>query len=162
MIEVHVWESAWLRYLPGGGEGSPGHASISIDDVYVSFWPGDDQGKLQWGGYGLHTLQEDLAAYQGSGQGHWSAVIPPQEAGSPGLDKSQMLARWNEIVSSNPSYSATLQCSGVVNQLLLAGGSQRFAPTRITSWSTWYLLAVSPADIKSYVQVLIPAIEGSR
>ena len=160
MIKVHVWDSAWARYLPGSkGEGSPGHAAIAFGTTYVSFWPGEAAGLLKWKGHKLKTLDEDLANYKKYGQAHWEQEIP---SGASGLSEELMLARWIDIQSKNPDYTKSFQCSAVVNELLIAGGSRKFL---VNAWyrpATWVIAAVSPADVKDYVTALVKAMKGRK
>lgn len=159
MIKVHVWDSAWLSYLPGGKEGSPGHAAISFSNYYVSFWPGTETGFLKWKGHKLKTLEQDLDNYKKHGQTHWEQEIPAKTKTSDGLDEALMVARWIDIQSKNPDYTAKFQCSAVVNELLIAGESRKFL---INAWyrpATWVIGAVSPADVKDYVKALIKAMK---
>lgn len=159
MIEVHVWDSAWLSYLPGGDGGSPGHAAIRVGDTYVSFWPGEEVGALKWKGHKTSTFETDKKTYADLGQTHWSQIIPGSNPG-PGLNESMMLASWREIQQANPDYTAKYQCSAVVNELLISGGSRKFLVNKFSNFSTWVLFAVSPSDVQDYVQDLVNAIDN--
>jgi hypothetical protein len=161
MIIVHVWESAWLSYLPVGQAGSPGHAAIQVGSTYVSFWPGAETGTLKWSGYKTKTLAEDIAYYKKNKQKHWFRTIPDDGNGE-GLNEAAMIARWEEIKKSNPDYTKKFQCSHVVNELLIAGGCRKYAPPHIATWTSWVIYAVSPSDVKDYTETLIRAIKRAR
>ncbi len=154
-IILRVWEAKWLK-------GSPGHAAIHIGNQYVSFWPGSEQGTLAWSGYKTKQHSEDLTTYQTAGQSHSASIIPSNDGGKKGLDKTAMLDKWAQIRAKKPDYTAKVQCSGVVNQLLLAGGSQEFAKTSLFSWSSWYIFAVSPDDVRDYCTTLVKKIKQAR
>lgn len=154
-ILVHVWDSRWWK-------GSPGHAAIHIGNHYISFWPGESNGVLSWSGYKMKSYEEDLKTYRDAKQDHWCKYIPHDDNGAHGLNKVAMLKRWESIKKQKPDYTSKTQCSGIVNQLLLAGGSQKYAPTKLTSWSSWYLYAVSPSDVRDYVEILVPAIRKKK
>lgn len=185
MITVHVWSSAWDRYLlnihsrsspalwvssrvldrysPGWRSGSPGHAAIEIGSVYVSFWPGEEHFilPLTWSGYNTKSKVEDLSHYRASRQNHWFRTIP-NNLGGPGLDEEKMLTRWNEIQLQNPDYTTKFQCSAVVNELLIAGGSKSFVENTFQNFESWFVYAVSPSDVKDYSEALIASISQAR
>ncbi len=163
MITVHVWSSAWDRYAPGGSPGSPGHAAIEIGSIYVSFWPGQEHPFIPftWSGYNTKSKGEDLLHYRASGQNYWFRTIP-NNLGGPGLDEEKMLNRWREIQAQYPNYSIGFQCSAVVNELLIAGGSRLFVENKFTDFASWVLFAVSPSDVKDYAEALIASISQAR
>lgn len=160
MIQVNVWDSAWSSYLPGGQEGSPGHASIWVGGVYVSFWPGKETGTLKWQGFNTRTYVEDVAYYKKNKQKLWTKEIP-NDLDGPGLNEAKMQSRWKEIMQSGVNYSWDFQCSAVVNELLIAGGSQGFVPP-FSTWTSWYIGAVSPSDVQDYTETLVRKIKEAR
>ncbi|MEO2011950.1 MAG: hypothetical protein ABGX22_25000 [Pirellulaceae bacterium] len=107
--------------MPGGQEGSPGHASIWGGSIYVSFWPGKDVGTLKWKGFKTRTFGEDCAYYKKNKQKFWSKSLP-NDTNGPGLNERKMQQRWKAIQSSGVNYTWDFQCSTVVNELLIAGG----------------------------------------
>jgi hypothetical protein len=161
MIQVNVWESAWGSYLPGGQAGSPGHASILVGGIYVSFWPGREAGTLRWRGFNTKTYSEDCESYRSNNQERWSRAVPDDSTG-PGLNETRMQQRWEEIKKSGLDYTWEFQCSAVVNELLIAGGSRDFVPSSLFVWTSWYVGAVSPSDVRDYTETLIEAIQKVR
>lgn len=160
MIQVNVWDSAWTSYLPGGQEGSPGHASIMVGGVYVSFWPGKEAGTLKWNGFNTRTFSEDIAYYKKNNQSLWSQELPNDNVGK-GLNESKMQQRWEQIKKSGVNYSWDFQCSAVVNELLIAGGCQKFVKP-FSTWSSWYVGAVSPSDIQDFTVTLAQKIKEAN
>jgi hypothetical protein len=161
-IVVHVWESAWVRYLPGTeGHGSPGHASIQIDPFnYVSWWPGNERV-----GHGrtLRTLQEDLDHYQKANQQHWQTVppLPTLQENGRGLDQNKMLQRWHEIQTQIPNYTVVHHCSWVVHELLYAGGGDNLVKGIGGWWDRWQVGGIwSPRDVKLYVKAIQNGLHG--
>jgi hypothetical protein len=150
-----------LRYLPGRGQGSPGHASIQIGNTYVSFWPGTSSGVLEWQGHRTHTLDEDIQHYRQANQTHLQENVPNNEGG-PGLDEEAMRKRWKEIDLANPDYTRTFQCAAVVNELLIAGGSRNFVKNTFWEWTSWYIYAASPRNVKEYTITLVLEIQKAR
>jgi len=152
-ILVHVWESAWSRYLPGvEGQGSPGHASIQLDDfTYVSWWPGKDGvGK----GRTLKTLQEDLEHYAIAKQAHW-LTNPPLRSGTNGLDQKAMQDKWTSIQLDEPNYTVLHHCSWVVHELLKTGGGDKWAKG-LEGWydRTMFSGQWSPRNVKVYAEAI--------
>lgn len=141
--------------MPGGQEGSPGHASIWVGSIYVSFWPGKEVGTLKWKGFKTRTFGEDCAYYKKNKQKFWSKSLP-NDTNGPGLNERKMQQRWKAIQSSGVNYTWDFQCSTVVNELLIAGGCQTYVKS---GWTSWYIGAVSPSDVQDYTQTLAAAIK---
>lgn len=154
MITVNVWEAKWFS-------GSPGHASIEVGGIYVSFWPGEEAGTLKWKGFQTKTFLEDCQQYSATGQRRWFRNLPNDQSG-PGLNEAAMVAEWKQILTSKKNYTVEFQCSAVVNELLIAGGCRKFAKPRLVDTETWVLGAVSPDDVKDYTLLLHDRIKTAR
>jgi hypothetical protein len=153
MVIVHVWDSAWGRFFPGGRAGSPGHASIQLSRSattpgagYASLHPGAD-GAFNCTSREFRQLNVDVANYVATGQRHFRREII-------GLNEDNMNRAWQAIFTGGRMYcgdptesGSMFTCSSLVQELLRAGGSQRHA----SGWGSRRLFTTSPADLLDYV-----------
>lgn len=88
MVRVNIW---W----PNVRAGNIGHASMQVNDVYISNWPGELSSVFLWGKGSLFTFDSDKTSEGGA---------PDTFIQIDGLDENAMVS-WFEEFKRNPRYS---------------------------------------------------------
>jgi hypothetical protein len=146
-VTVHVWERALMK------QQSPGHATVEIGSVYVSYFPGECAQSLSLS----RTLQQDITLYRERKQTH--NVVELQ-----GLDTVKMMTRLHELQKEKSCWSAfRYQCARMVLELLRAGGADGYASEDAKQgvvWSAGSAGGAWPEDVLWYARSVQVGLEG--
>lgn len=159
MLTVYIWSfrgktEAW------------GHASMQVDQTYVSWWPekpGQVPSKIHSNIYSSHPFRNRSYSADVSAEGY-----PPDHViRIDGLDEKSIKDWWQSFGLSRDGllYQGPLQswdtlncnCSNVVATALRIGGGDKFA-----SWSKSWNLVWSPADVLQYAQSIQLGLMSQR
>jgi hypothetical protein len=145
MVTVFVWDMALLSW---NGKDPAGHASMAVDDTYISWWPEHfrsdvgfggvkGRGVLGWGGPSYANSMAEDKRHKGRMPDFASAPIHC-------LDERAIIDWWNGIKPKNKacqtSYHAgentyydlaRLSCATIVMRALLMGGGAKIAKPSI-------------------------------
>ena len=139
MAVLRVWNSA-----KNGGDGW-GHSSLEVGGappagVYISWWPGDLDGRLPAFAEN-NSFEQDLKL-----EGHPSATFWLE-----GLDERAIKLWWMRWRSSSMMYLwEGKNCSSTVAKALQAGGSDRFA--KVVGWNSPIMW--TPSSLASYARAI--------
>lgn len=153
-VKVYVWNQCG---------GNVGHASMQVDDVYISFWPDDDLGKpqakkglklkLSHKSIGVDSLADDI----GNENGRRPTVI---ELDQIDLNKNAVFEYWADVLEQGMRYQLRKRnCSSIVAECLYQGTKRKasFVPSAsdysrmggILGYGMW-----TPAQVMRYAMEL--------
>jgi len=159
MLKVYVWSfrgktEAW------------GHASMQVDQTYVSWWP-EKPGQVPSGIHRNIYASHPIRSRSYSGDVSAEGQPPDHVIRIDGLDEKAIKDWWQSFGLSRDGvlYQGPLQswdtlkrnCSNVVATALRIGGGDKFA-----SWSKSWNLVWTPADVLQYAQSIQRGLMSQR